>query len=244
MARDHKSVGLSFRCLCSIIFILSGFSIASFLCWFHCTCTSPCHKQTQIPGRYEDRPIDLLTFASAWNDLDFTLGWPPKLLKIAVFVKKWPHRSHAGGLERHASTLHLALAKRGHELHIFTTSPTNSSFPKYPISSLYFHLSKPTAAGCLDQALVWKQFQSQNSTGRPFDVIHTESVGLMHTRSRNITNLAVSWHGIAYETIHSDVIQELVRSPDEPRSYSLTESDEGGRRGEVFSELRSPRRHQ
>lgn len=70
---------------------------------------------------------------------------------------------------------------------------------------------------------MWKQFQSQNSTGRPFDVIHTESVGLMHTRSRNIANLAVSWHGIAYETIHSDIIQELVRSPDEPQSYSLTE---------------------
>ncbi|XP_030537370.1 uncharacterized protein LOC115745887 [Rhodamnia argentea] len=224
MARDYRSVVLSFRCLCSIIFILSGFSIASFLCWFHCTTsTSPCHKQTQILGRYEDRPIDLLTFGSAWNYLDFTPGRPPKLLKIAVFVKKWPHRSHAGGLERHALTLHLALARRGHELHVFTTSPPNSSFPKYPISSLYFHLSKPTAAGYLDQALVWKQFQSQNSTGRPFDVIHTESVGLMHTRSRNITNLAVSWHGIAYETIHSDVIQELVRSSDEPQSYSLTE---------------------
>lgn len=223
MGRDYKSAVLSFRCLCSIVFILSGFSIASFLCWFHCTSTSPCHKQTQLLGRYEDRPIDLLTFASAWNYLDFAPGRPPKLLKIAVFVKKWPHRSHAGGLERHALTLHLALARRGHELHIFTTSPPNSSFPKYPISSLYFHLSRPTAAGYLDQALVWKQFQSQNSTGRPFDVIHTESVGLMHTRSRNIANLAVSWHGIAYETIHSDIIQELVRSPDEPQSYSLTE---------------------
>ncbi|OVA15554.1 Glycosyl transferase [Macleaya cordata] len=86
-----------------------------------------------------------------------------------------------------------------------------------------FHLSRPTSAGYLDQPLVWKQFQTQNSTGKPFDVIHTESVGLLHTRARNLTNLAVSWHGIAYETIHSDIIQEMVRSPEEPRSYALTE---------------------
>lgn len=169
------------------------------------------------------QPINLLAYSSAWNYLSFPSSPPPKLLKIALFVKKWPHRSHAGGLERHALTLHLRLAKRGHELHIFTTSPPNSSFPRYPISSLHFHLSKPTAGGYLDQASVWKLFQTQNSTGRPFDVIHTESVGLLHTRSRNLTNLAVSWHGIAYETIHSDIIQELLRSPEEPQAYALTE---------------------
>lgn len=169
------------------------------------------------------QPINLFTYSTAWNYLSFPSSPPPKLLKIALFVKKWPHRSHAGGLERHALTLHLRLAKRGHELHIFTTSPPNSSFPRYPTSNLHFHLSKPTAGGYLDQASVWKQFQTQNSTGRPFDVVHTESVGLLHTRSRNLTNLAVSWHGIAYETIHSDIIQELLRSPEEPQAYALTE---------------------
>ena len=138
-------------------------------------------------------------------------------------MKKWPHKHRAGGLERHALTLHLALAQRGHELHIFTTSSLNPSFPSFPIGTLYFHLSKPTAAGYLDQAVVWKQFQHQNSTGKPFDVIHTESVGLMHTRSRNLTNLAVTWHGIAYESIHSDIIQELLRTPEEPLAFSLTE---------------------
>ncbi|KAF3454629.1 hypothetical protein FNV43_RR05077 [Rhamnella rubrinervis] len=169
----------------------------------------------------QNQPIDLLTFPSAWNHLSF--NQPLKLLKIALFVKKWPQRSHAGGLERHALTLHLALAKRGHELHIFTTFPSNSSFPRYPIANLYFHLSQPSAGGYLNQALVWKQFQTQNSTGRPFDVVHTESCGLLHSRSRNITNLAVSWHGIAYETIHSDIIQELLRGPEEPQAYALTE---------------------
>lgn len=171
----------------------------------------------------QNQPIDLLTFSSAWNHLQFPSTPPSKLLKIALFVKKWPHSSHAGGLERHALTLHLALAKRGHELHIFTTIPSNTSFLRYQMSNLYFHLSKATAAGYLDQASVWKQFQTQNSSGRPFDVVHTESVGLLHTRSRNVTNLAVTWHGIAYETIHSDIIQELLRRPEEPQAKALTE---------------------
>ncbi|KAH1207700.1 putative glycosyltransferase EpsF [Glycine max] len=77
---------------------------------------------------------------------------PSKFLKIVLFVKKWPQKSHARGLERHALTLHPALAKRGHDLHKFTTS-TNSSFSNYSINNLRFHFSKPTPAGYLDQAL-------------------------------------------------------------------------------------------
>lgn len=80
------------------------------------------------------------------------------------------------------------------------------------MKNLYFHISKLTPAGYLDEAVVWEQFQKQNLTGQPFDVVHTESVGLRYTRSRNLSNIAVCWHGIAYETIHSDIIQELFRS--------------------------------
>ncbi|KAK8485411.1 hypothetical protein V6N13_094498 [Hibiscus sabdariffa] len=167
--------------------------------------------------------IDLLTFPYAWNLLSFSTDPPPRILKIALFVKKWPHRSRAGGLERHALTLHLALAKRGHELHIFTASPPNSSFPSYPFPNLVFHLSKPTSGGYLEQAVVWNQFQTQNLTGRPFDVVHTESVGLLHTRAKNVPNLAVTWHGIAYETIHSDIIQELLRTPEAQQASTMTE---------------------
>ncbi|KAL3579952.1 hypothetical protein D5086_017787 [Populus alba] len=211
----------SFRCLCFTIALLSAFSFVSFLFWFQCS--SSYRYSNQMISQKENQPINLLSFPSTLNYLSFPSKLPSKYLKIALFVKKWPHRSLAGGLERHALTLHLALAKRGHELHIFTTSPSNSSFPRYPMSNLYFHLSKPTAAGYLDQAIVWKQFLTQNSTGKAFDIVHTESVGLLHTRSRNLTNLAVTWHGIAYETIHTDIIQELLRNPDEQQAYALTE---------------------
>ncbi|PON80957.1 Glycosyl transferase [Trema orientale] len=220
MAKEQVSV-FSFRRLYCLIFLFSSFSFLSFIYWCHGY--GPFYSLYQKMEQKQVLPINLLRYPSAWNYLSFPSYPPRKLLKIALFVKKWPHGSRAGGLERHALTLHLELAKRGHELHVFTTSPPNSSFPSYPISNLYFHLSKPTSGGYLDQATVWKQFQTQNSTGRHFDVVHTESVGLMHTRSRNLTNLAVSWHGIAYETIHSDIIQELLRSPEEPQAQALTE---------------------
>ncbi|KAJ9146719.1 hypothetical protein P3X46_028951 [Hevea brasiliensis] len=220
MAKDQIVI-FSIRCFCLVTVLLSAFSFVSVLYWFQCSV--PCYSKSQMILQKQYQPINLLSFPSAWNHLSFPSKPPPKHLKIALFVKKWPDRSHAGGLERHALTLHLALAKRGHELHVFTTSPLNSTFPRYPLSNLYFHLSKPTAAGYLDQALVWKLFHTQNSTKKPFDVVHTESVGLWHARSQNLTNLAVTWHGIAYETIHTDIIQELLRNPEEPQAYALTE---------------------
>ncbi|CAH1420288.1 unnamed protein product [Lactuca virosa] len=226
-----------FRGFCSILVLLSVLSTISLL--YRASFYS--HEQSLELGlglgpglrQNQNRQIDLLTFPSAWNHLSFPPNPPQKLLKIALFVKKWPDRRHAGGLERHALTLHLALAKRGHELHIFTASSPNFSFPNYPFENLHFHLSKPTDAGYLNQALIWKQFQDQNSSGKPFDVVHTESVSLMHTRSKNVSNLAVSWHGIAYETLHSDIIQELLRAPNENQTNHLTE-----RAGKVVNEIK------
>ncbi|XP_028791902.1 uncharacterized protein LOC114759650 [Neltuma alba] len=233
MAREQRFM-FSFRRLCYLVFIFSIFSVILVLSWCHFS--GQCYYPNQLlstekKSNYNSNQpiINLLSYPFAWNRLAFSSELPPpRLLKIALFVKKWPRRSHAGGLERHALTLHLALARRGHELHIFTTSsssppPSDSSLPEYELTNLHFHLSEPTPGGYLDQASVWEQFQAENSTGRPFDVVHTESVGLRYTRSRYVSNLAVSWHGIAYETIHSDIIQELLRSPQEPQAKALTE---------------------
>ncbi|KAI3992281.1 hypothetical protein MKX01_030002 [Papaver californicum] len=217
----------SFRSFCWILVVVSSsVSSISFLYWSQYYSTGSLSSSFSFSLYDQNTPINLLTYTSAWNHLSFSTDPPKKLLKIALFVKKWPQRNLAGGLERHALTLHLALAKRGHELHIFTTTTTNSSLNDTNTTSfpnMNFHLSRPTSGGYLDQALVWNQFQIQNSTGKPFDVVHTESVGLLHTRAKNVNNLAVSWHGIAYEAIHSDIIQEMVRSPEEQRSHTLTE---------------------
>lgn len=220
MAKDQNTT-IRFRASCCFLLFMSGFSSISFIFWSSYTASS-FFSVAQIVQREEDHLVNLLEFPYAWNHLDFASEPPHRPLKIALFVKKWPDKHRAGGLERHALTLHLALAKRGHELHIFTSN--SSSFPVYPpLANLHFHLSKPTAAGYLDQATVWEQFQAENSTGRPFDVSHTESVGLRYTRSRNLSNLAVSWHGIAYESIHSDIIQELLRAPEQSQAIALTE---------------------
>ncbi|XP_010535438.1 PREDICTED: uncharacterized protein LOC104810745 [Tarenaya hassleriana] len=239
MARDKNSSFfsmLSFRSLCHLTLLVSLLSFVSFLYRHNtlfCSCPYDCH---QIADTFRHSTIDLLHFSSAWNHLSFSPANPPgKVLKIAVVVKKWPQRSRAGGLERHALTLHLALAKRGHEVHVFTAAPASateeSAFSSFHhLKTLRFHLSKPTSAGYLDQTSVWEQLQTQNATGKPFDVVHTESVGLLHTRAKNLRNVAASWHGIAYETFHSDIIQELLRDSaaagDEPRpppSAALTE---------------------
>ncbi|MBA0761812.1 hypothetical protein Gotri_024403 [Gossypium trilobum] len=202
---------LKFHNFCFIIAILAAFSFIPIL--YKCQLSSNCYS-------FQKPVIDLLTFPSSWNLLYFPSDHPPQTLKIALFVKKWPQSSHAGGLERHALTLHLALAKRGHQVHIFTTFSPNTSIP-----NLVFHLSEPTVGGYLNQTVVWSQFRTQNSTATPFDIVHTESVGLMHAQAKDVTNLAVTWHGIAYESIHSDIIQELLRAPEEQQAAMVTKKD-------------------
>ncbi|KAL1544210.1 hypothetical protein AAHA92_21091 [Salvia divinorum] len=216
MAKDQPPY-LSLRRSCYLLLLLSFFSSFLFICWSYFS--NRCYADVQIAAEADKRELELLSFQAAWNSLHFPPEPPSRLLKLAVFVKKWPDKHHAGGLERHAMTLHKDLARRGHELHVFTSSSTNVT----SIKNLHFHLSQPTAAGYLDQATIWKQFQAEDSTGRPFDVVHTESVGLMHFRARNLNNLAVSWHGIAYESIHSDIIQELLRAPQDKQSSILAE---------------------
>ncbi|KAJ6848506.1 uncharacterized protein M6B38_274815 [Iris pallida] len=211
---DHSN----FHCLCCLLFALSTLSSISFIYWSRSSV--PCKPEPSLLlGGELNRTLNLLSYPSAWNHLSFSPEPPPRLLKIALFVKRWPHRGLAGGLERHALTLHRALARRGHEVHVFTTSSSNHTLPNYPNASMQFHRTPPSPAGYLDQALAWEQFRTQNATGRPFDVVHTESVGLSHGRARSISHLAASWHGIAYETIHSDIVQDLLRGPGEPRPH-------------------------
>lgn len=163
MARENPlmSFSFSFRYLCHFALLLSILSFVSFL-FRHNTSLCSCpydhnpNAHTLFNHNHSNETIDLLRFSSAWNHLTFP-SKPKKTLKIAVVVKKWPRKSQAGGLERHALTLHLALANRGHEVHVFTAA--SPSFPEYGLKNLRFHLSQPTAAGYLDQASVSQQLQ-------------------------------------------------------------------------------------
>ncbi|RWR89246.1 putative glycosyltransferase [Cinnamomum micranthum f. kanehirae] len=184
-------------------------------------------------------PGDLLTTQFAWNHLSFMdKEAPPASLKIAVFSRKWPDSAAPGGMERHALTLHTALAHRGHRVHVFTSPPqqdpvtTITTTPEgltaptgtasgYP--QLHFHDGPP---GRWRHNDAWAQFEEENRR-EPFDVVHSESVALPHWLARNVSNLAVSWHGIALESLQSSIYQDLARRPNEPMSPSFKESMSG-----------------
>ncbi|KAJ7571192.1 hypothetical protein O6H91_01G154200 [Diphasiastrum complanatum] len=161
---------------------------------------------------------DVRELETAWNRLCF--GPPPEMLRMALFVKKWPVGGVPGGLERHALTLHKVLADRGHDVHVYTISADGSTPGDLKEGGLHVHFLHPNAGGGFDYNLAWEKFSEGNRT-RMFDVVHTESVALPHWRAKEVPKLAASWHGIAYEVIHSDVVHDLIRKPGEPRSEDL-----------------------
>jgi hypothetical protein len=54
--------------------------------------------------------------------------------------------------------------------------------------------------------------------------VHLESVVFPHWRAHNFNNLAASWHGIALEVIHNDIIQDLIHKSGKPRTQELEHS--------------------
>ncbi|KAL2348782.1 hypothetical protein Fmac_002782 [Flemingia macrophylla] len=174
---------------------------------------------------------DLRLAEFPWNKLPFLeLKPPPPPLKIAVFSRKWPMGTTPGGMERHAYTLHTALAQRGHKVHIFTSPPQEetisfSSSDANPPSSPYIHWHEGEP-GKWRYNKAWEQFLEQNQK-EPFDVVHSESVALPHWLARDLPNLAVSWHGIALESLQSSIFQDLARGKDEPRSPDFEQGLQG-----------------
>lgn len=158
---------------------------------------------------------DLREAEFSWNHLRFDDSRPPpEILKIAVFSRKWPVGSAPGGMERHALTLHSYLAARGHNVHVFTSAPpvktttvdmTSSAVTVHYINAAPDHW-KPEMA--------WLLFKAEDSIAS-FDAVHSESVALPHRLAAELSNLAVSWHGIALEVFQSSIFQELTRPSDE-----------------------------
>ncbi|XP_024367090.1 uncharacterized protein [Physcomitrium patens] len=186
---------------------------------------------------------DVRDLSTAWNRLCYG-SKPPQRINIALFVKKWPTGGTPGGLERHAMTLHRVLADRGHVVHVFTMRQPGATTSdedeeaqeeqRHP--NMHLHFVKPNAGGGFDHSRAWEKFSEINAT-HPFDIVHSESVALPHWRAREIEKLAASWHGIAFEVIHSDIVQDLIRKPGEPRSQELSQSM-GGRLARVADEVR------
>ncbi|KAK8935596.1 hypothetical protein KSP39_PZI013655 [Platanthera zijinensis] len=160
-----------------------------------------------------------LRFADfSWNSLRFPSNPPPTTLKVAVFSRKWPSSSSPGGMERHALTLHSALSRRGHRVHVFTSaldSPPSASTAGFP------SLHPLTGGWRCDEAFAL--FEAEHARA-PFDIVHSESVALYHRFALRVPNLAVSWHGISLEALYSGIFQDLIRRSDEPLSPSFNRS--------------------
>ncbi|KAG9446593.1 hypothetical protein H6P81_012721 [Aristolochia fimbriata] len=194
--------------------------------------TSSCNSTSSSPtGRGGgDHPSsyvedDLRRVDFAWNRLavlDPAVP-PPTSLKIAVFSRKWPSTSSPGGMERHALTLHSALARRGHRVHVYTsaldsaaaaaallTNSSNTRMTTYPV----VHFLKRSSPNKWDYHEAWSMFQAENGS-EPFDAVHSESVALPHSLARSLPNLAVSWHGVALEALHSRIYQEYLAINDQ-----------------------------
>lgn len=170
---------------------------------------------------------DLRTAEFAWNRLKFDQDNPPPVtLKIAVFTRKWPSSATPGGMERHAHTLHTALARRGHQVHVFTSPPGNDNISRESQSFspvIHWHEGEP---GRWRYNKAWEQYDAENNRER-FDIIHSESVAVPYYIARRVSNLVVSWHGIALESVQSSMYQDLARHPNEPISPTFNASLQG-----------------
>ncbi|KAL1059651.1 hypothetical protein V6Z11_1Z019700 [Gossypium hirsutum] len=155
-----------------------------------------------------------------WNSLCFGNNF--EKLKLAVFSKTWPIGAAPGGMERHAATLYHALAAKGHEIHVFTVP--SDRMPHIDIHQgnlhVYFAANDHGSVNC---SLAFEIFNTINANGQ-FDYVHTESVSLPHWRAKMVPHVAVTWHGIWYEIMHSKLFEELVFNSQETIPKPSTKS--------------------
>lgn len=155
---------------------------------------------------------DLRDARFPWNKLCY--GPAQEKLKLAVFSRTWPAGPSPGGMERHAYTLYSALAARGHEIHVFTVPSDKKPHEEMIIrrvNNVRLHFA-PNDHGMLNCSHAFEIFGRESRAGA-FDYVHTESVSLPHWRARKLPNVAVTWHGIWYEIMHSKLFQELFWNP-------------------------------
>lgn len=164
---------------------------------------------------------DLREFEGAWNRLCF--GPVKERMRIAGFVKKWPVEGAPGGMERHAQIVYGDLARRGHEVHIFTVNANGENVTEHLEDTLHVHFLPAPANGGQYSEAVWLKFLEVNGSAA-FDIVHTESKALPPGKASGISPTAATWHGIAAEAIHSDIAMEKNRNAGEARSAELERS--------------------
>ncbi|MBA0776460.1 hypothetical protein Gotri_011454 [Gossypium trilobum] len=157
-----------------------------------------------------------------WNSLCFGNNF--EKLKLAVFSKTWPIGAAPGGMERHAATLYQALAAKGHEIHVFTVPSDRKPHIDIHQGNLHVYFAA-NDHGSVNCSLAFEIFNTINANGQ-FDYVHTESVSLPHWRAKMVPHVAVTWHGIWYEIMHSKLFEELVFNSQETIPKPVSELHE------------------
>ncbi|KAK2986630.1 hypothetical protein RJ640_004386 [Escallonia rubra] len=199
------------------------FTITLFFASFFYFFAAPRHFQEPYFSSVETKYSgDLRDAKFPWNKLCF--GPAYEKLKLAVFAKTWPIGAAPGGMERHASTLYGALASRGHEIHVFTVPSDRRPHQDIHQGDLHVHFAA-NDHGSVNCSLAFDIFYQEDAAGA-FDYVHTESVSLPHWRARMVPKVAVTWHGIWYEIMHSKLFQELLSNPNGLLPGPMTELQE------------------
>ncbi|KAI4333594.1 hypothetical protein L6164_018378 [Bauhinia variegata] len=149
---------------------------------------------------------DLRDAKFPWNKLCF--GPTYEKLRLAVFSKTWPIGAEPGGMERHAFILYHALAARGHEVHVFSVPSDRKPHRDIHEGNLHVYFAA-NDHGSLNTSLALEICNKINIL-KAFDYVHTESVSLPYWRAKLVPNVAVTWHGIWYEIMHSKLFLKLL----------------------------------
>ncbi len=99
-------------------------------------------------------------------------------MRIAMLTWESRHSISVGGVAAHVSDIAAALARRGHDVHVFTRMGENQ-VPREQLDGVYYHRcaydTNPDLTydvEHMNDSFIWHLDQYEREVGHPFDVVH------------------------------------------------------------------------
>ena len=128
-------------------------------------------------------------------------------MRIAGFIRLMPVHRGVGGMQGHAQNLYRGLAKRGHDVHVFTTSfPGKTSEIEENVTIHYLEGCKPAEYSSEYRRLAESKLIELHKE-KPFNIIHSESSAAQQL-CKGILPIVATWHGLNYCSTQSKINQE------------------------------------
>jgi glycosyltransferase involved in cell wall biosynthesis len=164
-------------------------------------------EQPRMTRRYDIQSMGetVRGFGKAPEPLTIETRRAGDCLRIAMLSWESMHSIAVGGLAPHITELSGALARRGHEVHIFTRQGTGQSLYEY-IDHVHYHRCPfahsddfLTYVYRMCDSFVWHYHEAEHFMGRPFDIVH----GHDWLASRALARVKNELHRSSVFTIHS-----------------------------------------